>query len=541
MVVAGEGLPEQIADACRTFEEERATRLSKELAAKIRSEPRVCAFADVQPTLALLRRMRYFEAVLAVTEAVIESGQPADDARISYAQALIDTGRIAAALAILTEVVGRAPKGSFGSIEGQGLIGRLYKQLYVDGAGEETLRDERLRRAFNAYYDAYSEDPDRYWHGVNAAALLWRAGHDGKALRAVDPFTKRLEAQTLELTARSTDDPWPIVTSAEAALALNLHDEAIERYARFVATDPTIVGAFEIFSAYRQLIDVWLLTEDAEPGSTLLPMLRGAYLQRSGGNVALGGSNLRNDLARVTVLAEKYEAQRQREQSNEKSFSSTMFKTLKWYRSGLERCNSVCRINDIQGAGIGTGFLVRGGDFHETLGDEKLVLTNAHVLSLTYANALSEGEAVATFEAAGDGKEYLLEEIVWTDNDLDATLARASEALPANGAYDIAKRLPNNDQTQRVYVIGHPNGGGLSLSLNDNVLLDYDERVAHYRAPTEGGSSGSPVFNSDWKLIALHHRGDFTAHRLTGKAGTYEANEGILVARIVEAARKAVI
>ncbi|HBL29593.1 MAG TPA: serine protease, partial [Acidobacteria bacterium] len=47
--------------------------------------------------------------------------------------------------------------------------------------------------------------------------------------------------------------------------------------------------------------------------------------------------------------------------------------------------------------------------------------------------------------------------------------------------------------TAKVYVIGHPLGGGLSLSLTDNALLGTSERLLHYRAPTEGGSSGSPV------------------------------------------------
>jgi hypothetical protein len=29
-----------------------------------------------------------------------------------------------------------------------------------------------------------------------------------------------------------------------------------------------------------------------------------------------------------------------------------------------------------------------------------------------------------------------------------------------------------------------------------------------YRTNTEGGSSGSPVFDQNWQLVALHHAGD---------------------------------
>ena len=48
----------------------------------------------------------------------------------------------------------------------------------------------------------------------------------------------------------------------------------------------------------------------------------------------------------------------------------------------------------------------------------------------------------------------------------------------------------------RAYIIGHPRGLSTpQFSLQDNVLLDHDDRFLHYRSPTEPGSSGSPVFN----------------------------------------------
>ncbi len=65
------------------------------------------------------------------------------------------------------------------------------------------------------------------------------------------------------------------------------------------------------------------------------------------------------------------------------------------------------------------------------------------------------------------------------------------------------------------------------FSLQDNVLLDYDQRVLHYRSPTERGSSGSPVFDNDWRLIGLHHVGGVSMPLLNNAGGTYAANEGI--------------
>jgi V8-like Glu-specific endopeptidase len=83
-------------------------------------------------------------------------------------------------------------------------------------------------------------------------------------------------------------------------------------------------------------------------------------------------------------------------------------------------------------------------------------------------------------------------------------------------------------------VIGHPKGGSLSFSIHDNVLLDHKAPHLHYRAPTEGASSGSPVFNSQWKLVGLHHAGSKDMRRLNGE-GTYAANEGIWIQSIIKA------
>jgi V8-like Glu-specific endopeptidase len=94
--------------------------------------------------------------------------------------------------------------------------------------------------------------------------------------------------------------------------------------------------------------------------------------------------------------------------------------------------------------------------------------------------------------------------------------------------------MPTVNSGQRLYVIGHPRGGGLMFSMQDNRLVDHgaptDYRV-HYRTPTEPGSSGSPVFNGSWELVALHHSGSATMKRIHG-AGTYEANEGIWIQAI---------
>ena len=206
-----------------------------------------------------------------------------------------------------------------------------------------------------------------------------------------------------------------------------------------------------------------------------------------------------------------------------------------WYKLGLDRTQSVAKLLNKVGDGFGTGFLIRGGDLVPALGDTFLILTNAHVVSDDPAVQAKHGslrpeDAKVVFEAneAAGHQEFTVKKVLWTSppDQLDATLFEIDPPLSNNKMYAVAKRPPLADGVQKVYVIGHPKGGGLSISLNDNLFLDYDERLLHYRAPTEGGSPGSPVFNQQWDLIGLHHAGGAAMHRLKGQEGTYAANRG---------------
>jgi endonuclease G len=56
-------------------------------------------------------------------------------------------------------------------------------------------------------------------------------------------------------------------------------------------------------------------------------------------------------------------------------------------------------------------------------------------------------------------------------------------------------------------VIGHPMGRLKEISIRDNRLdLQLDEFL-HYSTDTEPGNSGSPVYNDQWEVVALHHSG----------------------------------
>jgi len=74
----------------------------------------------------------------------------------------------------------------------------------------------------------------------------------------------------------------------------------------------------------------------------------------------------------------------------------------------------------------------------------------------------------------------------------------------------------------RVFIIQHPRGQEQQIVLSDNNVLPNGlyHNFLRYRADSDYGSSGSPVFNEHWQLIALHHAaiGDLTLEDIT--AGT---------------------
>ena len=186
------------------------------------------------------------------------------------------------------------------------------------------------------------------------------------------------------------------------------------------------------------------------------------------------------------------------------------------------------------GRGIGTGWLVKSADFFPNQPPRSLVLTNAHVVSTTYASAIKPPDAWANFQMIE--KRVQLKSIVWSSpvEELDATFLDFAEDLPCEPLHLSPSPMSIADPAPRMYIIGHPGGRDLEFSLNDNRLVACNPQKLHYRTPTEGGSSGSPVFDQlGWAVVGLHHAGRSKMPKLNGPAGEfYEANEGIAVLAI---------
>jgi hypothetical protein len=118
---------------------------------------------------------------------------------------------------------------------------------------------------------------------------------------------------------------------------------------------------------------------------------------------------------------------------------------------------------------------------HSSITDEWMVITDAHVISLDPVEqggspgAIAPDEARVRFEAWDTDETFKLGEILFTSprTKFDCSIVTLRPQPSFLQEFDLPKRLPRADGRQRVYVIGHPRGEALSISLNDNVLLDH--------------------------------------------------------------------
>jgi V8-like Glu-specific endopeptidase len=197
------------------------------------------------------------------------------------------------------------------------------------------------------------------------------------------------------------------------------------------------------------------------------------------------------------------------------------------WRGTMMRCErAVCRI-ELDGKANGTGFLV----------GPQQVLTNYHVVHSVIGNPSGAQKVVARFDfklqsggkTVQDGVPYQLQPgKAWLEAsspiaELDYALlrlARKAAGEPIAGQPGAPERgfLRPEPWTfrnaQPLFIIQHPDGSPLKFaagSVTDAAVRP--NRVAH-NATTQPGSSGSPAFTSDWKLVGLHHWGGADHNRV---------------------------
>lgn len=246
---------------------------------------------------------------------------------------------------------------------------------------------------------------------------------------------------------------------------------------------------------------------------------------------------------------------------------------INYLERGLLAASSVGRIDVREpfggGGSWGTGFLVGPG----------LMLTNSHVIGTIDEARNSTIEFGYERDAKGEfrtSRRFRLEPdllfLTSPANELDFTLVGVSKiSIDGSTTLDSFAFLRLNpsqhkiEEGEFVTIIQHPEGAEKYIAIRENKVVQIgngdglSDDFLWYNSDTAPGSSGSPVFNDAWQVVALHHKGipvyrqdnGYTEYQLvTGEwVRTHEAeqlpddrlrwvaNEGVRISRIVNTLR----
>jgi len=202
---------------------------------------------------------------------------------------------------------------------------------------------------------------------------------------------------------------------------------------------------------------------------------------------------------------------------------------IRFLEIGTQRARAVARIVRRDGRS-GTGFLIGNG----------WLLTNNHVLP--NADLTANSVAEFNYQQTSDGLDGAIERFRldaarfrtsvandWSAVGIDAAAEAKWGAIPLE-AVDVAVNAFVN-------IVQHPGGGPKHIGLYHNTVTAVDDGRVQYFTDTLPGSSGSPVFDSDWKVVALHHSGGML--RVPGTKQLAYVNEGIAVRTIIDDLRGA--
>lgn len=208
---------------------------------------------------------------------------------------------------------------------------------------------------------------------------------------------------------------------------------------------------------------------------------------------------------------------------------------------GVQKSKAVGKVEINMGGSrvnVGTGFLFKIKGINDLF-----FITNYHVIN--DRKNIDKTKVIFDYELDIDGnsiasKSFRIDEnrgwYCSPVNEYDTTIFHLIDdqnELESYGFIELKEiEIAQNDF---VNIIQHPGGEMKQISLYHNIVTNTNERVVQYLTDTLKGSSGSPVFNSDWEVVALHHSGGGSKPKEPElPEGMKSRNEGIFINKIIQ-------
>lgn len=206
--------------------------------------------------------------------------------------------------------------------------------------------------------------------------------------------------------------------------------------------------------------------------------------------------------------------------------SRTTLVPISYLELGLARSRSVVRVKRPDGSS-GTGFITTNN----------ILITNHHVLPS--ADRARSTIVQFNYQQTVEGLHAPLEEAYlapdaffltsveddWSAVKVDGDASTRWGTLPLR-----ASQVSVGDY---VNIIQHPGGGPKQIAISADVVVFIGGGRVQYLTDTLPGSSGSPVFDANWNVVALHRSGGWLREPNAPSKTTYYRNEGIAIERIV--------
>lgn len=184
-----------------------------------------------------------------------------------------------------------------------------------------------------------------------------------------------------------------------------------------------------------------------------------------------------------------------------------------YLEDGVFAGQAICRIviaSEEGEEGFGTGFLIGPS----ILITNNHVLPNADLAKYSYAEFQYEKGRMQELKTT---KAFRLnpEILYYTNEELDYTIVHVNEnstdqTTPISnfGFLKLNPQLGKTKEGNFVSIIQHPDGKMKKVAIRENKITNLQlPKVIRYVTDTKSGSSGAPVFNDKWEVVALHHSG----------------------------------